>query len=410
MKFLRKFFDNQEKHFKEGGKLKGLYYVYEAFDTILFTPGKRTPGASHIRDAMDFKRIMMVVIYALVPAIIMGLYNTGYQANLVLAGLEEAAIQAQGWRVGLLTGLGIGLDPGNVFACFLHGLLYFLPIYIVTMLVGLFWEFLFCCVRKHEMHEGFLVTGLLFPLILPPTIPLWQVAIGISFGVVIGKEVFGGVGMNIFNPALMARAFLFFAYPAGITGNAVWVAVDGVTKATPLAKAAEAGVTGLVEAGSNLAASWWDAFIGIIPGSIGETSTLACLIGAFILVVTGIGSWRIMVSILVGMVGLSLFLNVIGSSTNPMFGVTPIWHLVLGGFAFGTVFMATDPVSAAITKKGKYYYGLLIGCLVVLIRVINPAYPEGMMLAILFGNMCAPLIDYVYIKKNIKRRSLRYVK
>lgn len=410
MKFLRKFFDNQEKHFKEGGKLKGLFYVYEAFDTILFTPGKRTPGASHIRDAMDFKRIMMMVIYALVPAIIMGLYNTGYQANLVLAGLEEAAVQAQGWRVGLLTGLGIGLNPGNVFACFLHGLLYFLPIYIVTMVVGLFWEFLFCCIRKHEMHEGFLVTGLLFPLILPPTIPLWQVAIGISFGVVIGKEVFGGVGMNIFNPALMARAFLFFAYPAQISGNAVWVAVDGVTKATPLANAAEAGINGLVEAGSSLAASWWDAFIGIIPGSMGETSTLACLIGAFILVVTGIGSWRIMVSILVGMVGLSLLLNLIGSSTNPMFGVTPIWHLVLGGFAFGTIFMATDPVSAAITKKGKYLYGLLIGVMVVLIRVINPAYPEGMMLAILFGNMCAPLIDYVYIKRNIKRRSLRYVK
>jgi len=410
MKFLRKFFDNQEKHFKEGGKLKGLYYVYEAFDTILFTPGKRTPGASHIRDAMDFKRIMMVVIYALVPVIIMGLYNTGYQANLALAGLEEAAIQAQGWRVGLLTGLGIGLNPGNVFACFLHGLLYFLPIYIVTMAVGLFWEFLFCCIRKHEMHEGFLVTGLLFPLILPPTIPLWQVAIGISFGVVIGKEVFGGVGMNIFNPALMARAFLFFAYPGEISGNAVWVAVDGVTKATPLANAAEAGINGLVHAGSNLAASWWDAFIGIIPGSIGETSTLACLIGAFILIVTGIGSWRIMGSVVVGMVGLSLLLNLVGSPTNPMFGLNPWWHLVLGGFAFGTVFMATDPVSAAITKKGKYIYGLLIGCLVVLIRVINPAYPEGMMLAILFGNMCAPLIDYVYLKKNIKRRSLRYVK
>jgi Na+-transporting NADH:ubiquinone oxidoreductase subunit B len=410
MKFLRKFFDNQEKHFKEGGKLKGLYYVYEAFDTILFTPGKRTPGASHIRDAMDFKRIMMVVIYALVPAIIIGLYNTGYQANLALAGLEEAAVQAQGWRVGLLTGLGIGLNPGNVFACFLHGLLYFLPIYIVTMAVGLFWEFLFCCIRKHEMHEGFLVTGLLFPLILPPTIPLWQVAIGISFGVVIGKEVFGGVGMNIFNPALMARAFLFFAYPGEISGNAVWVAVDGVTKATPLANAAEAGINGLVHAGSNLAATWWDAFIGIIPGSIGETSTLACLIGAFILIVTGIGSWRIMGSVVVGMVGLSLLLNLVGSPTNPMFGLNPWWHLVLGGFAFGTVFMATDPVSAAITKKGKYIYGLLIGCLVVLIRVINPAYPEGMMLAILFGNMCAPLIDYVYLKKNIKRRSLRYVK
>jgi len=409
MKFLRKFLDKQEKHFKEGGKLKGLYFVYEAFDTILYTPGKRTPGASHIRDAMDFKRIMMVVIYSLIPAIIIGLYNTGYQANLALAGLEEAAVQAQGWRVGLLTGLGIGLDPANVFACFLHGLLYFLPIYIVTMVVGLSWEFLFCCIRKHEMHEGFLVTGLLFPLILPPTIPLWQVAIGISFGVVIGKEVFGGVGMNIFNPALLARAFLFFAYPIQISGDAVWIAVDGVSKATPLARAAEAGMAGLVETGAHLATSWWDAFVGIIPGSIGETSALACLIGAVILIVTGIGSWRIMVSIMVGMVGLSLLFNLTGSSTNPMFGVTPWWHLVVGGFAFGTVFMATDPVSAAITKKGKYVYGLLIGCLVILIRVLNPAYPEGMMLAILFGNMTAPLIDRIFIKKNINRRKLRYV-
>ncbi|MGD2088618.1 MAG: NADH:ubiquinone reductase (Na(+)-transporting) subunit B [Candidatus Aminicenantes bacterium] len=410
MKFLRKFLDKQEKHFKEGGKLKGLYYLYEAIDAFLYTSGKPTPGASHIRDAMDFKRIMMMVVYALVPAVLMGLYNVGYQANLGLAKLGEIALQSQGWRVDLLMGVGIGLNPGNIFACFLHGLLYFLPIYIVSMAVGGFWEVLFACIRKHEVHEGFLVTGLLFPLILPPTIPLWQVAIGISFGVVIGKEVFGGVGMNIFNPALMARAFLFFAYPAQISGNAVWVAVDGVTKATPLANAAADGVTGLVQAGSNLAGSWWDAFIGIIPGSIGETSTLACLIGAFILVVTGIGSWRIMVSVLVGMVGLSVLLNLIGSPTNPMFGMTPWWHLVLGGFAFGTVFMATDPVSAAITKKGKYIYGLLIGVLVVLIRVINPAYPEGMMLAILFCNMCAPLIDYVYLKKNIKRRSLRYVK
>ncbi|UCH95925.1 MAG: NADH:ubiquinone reductase (Na(+)-transporting) subunit B [Candidatus Aminicenantes bacterium] len=410
MRFLRKFLDKQEKHFKEGGKLKGLYYLYEAIDAFLYTSGKPTPGASHIRDAMDYKRIMMVVVYSLIPAVLMGLYNVGYQANLELVELGEAALQAQGWRVNLLMGLGIGVNSANVIACFLHGLLYFLPIYIVTMAVGGFWEVLFACIRKHEVHEGFLVTGLLFPLILPPTIPLWQVALGISFGVVIGKEVFGGVGMNIFNPALMARAFLFFAYPAEITGNAVWVAVDGVTKATPLANAAEAGVTGLAEAGGNLAASWWDAFIGIIPGSIGETSTLACLIGAFILIITGIGSWRIMVSVLVGMVGLSLLLNLLGSTTNPMFAMAPWWHLVLGGFAFGTVFMATDPVSAAITKKGKYYYGLLIGCLVVLIRVLNPAYPEGMMLAILFGNMFAPLIDHIYIKKNIKKRSLRYVK
>ena len=409
MKFLRKFLDKQEKHFKEGGKLKGLYYLWEAVDAFLYTSGKPTAGASHIRDGMDFKRIMMVVVYALVPAVLMGLYNVGFQANLELAKLGEAALQSQGWRVDLLMGLRIGLNPANIFACFLHGLLYFLPIYIVTMAVGGFWEVLFACIRKHEVHEGFLVTGLLFPLILPPTIPLWQVAIGISFGVVIGKEVFGGVGMNIFNPALLARAFLFFAYPIQITGDAVWVAVDGVSKATPLARAAEVGIAGLVETGSHLASSWWDAFVGLIPGSIGETSALACLIGAVILIATGIGSWRIMVSIMVGMVGLSLLFNLIGSSTNPMFGVTPWWHMVVGGFAFGTVFMATDPVSAAITKKGKYIYGLLIGCLVIMIRVLNPAYPEGMMLAILFGNMTAPLIDRIFIKKNIKRRKLRYV-
>jgi Na+-transporting NADH:ubiquinone oxidoreductase subunit B len=404
MKFLRKFLDKQEKHFKEG-KLKGLFYLFEAIDTLLYTPGKRTSGASHIRDTIDFKRIMMMVIIALAPAVLIGLYNVGFQANQELAKLGEEAIKTQGWRVSLLNGLGIGLNASNIFACFIHGLLYFLPIYIVTMLVGGFWEVLFACIRKHEVHEGFFVTGLLFPLILPPTIPLWQVAIGISFGVVIGKEIFGGVGMNIFNPALLARAFLFFAYPVQISGNAVWVAVDGVTKATPLAVAAEAGTQALTST-----ASWWDAFLGIIPGSIGETSTLACLIGAFILIVTGIGSWRIMTSVLVGMVGFSLLFNLVGSSSNPMFGVDPLWHLVLGGFAFGTVFMATDPVSAAITKKGKYAYGLLIGFLVVLVRVINPGYPEGMMLAILFANMFAPLIDRIYINKNIKRRNLRYVK
>jgi len=419
MKFLRKFLDKQEKHFKEG-KLKGLYYLYEAIDTLLYTPGKRTAGASHIRDTIDFKRIMMMVIIALAPAVLIGLYNVGYQANAGIAaeiarmtkdGAAPEAIQgflqAQGWRAGILNGLGIGLSASNILACFIHGLLYFLPIYIVTMLAGGFWEVLFACIRKHEVHEGFFVTGLLFPLILPPTIPLWQVAIGISFGVVIGKEIFGGVGMNIFNPALVARAFLFFAYPVQISGDAVWIAVDGVSKATPLAEAAAKGLQPVM---ANLD-SWWNAFVGIIPGSIGETSTLACLIGAFILIVTGIGSWRIMVSVLVGMVGLSLLLNLVSSPTGPpMYGLSPLWHLVLGGFAFGTVFMATDPVSAAITRKGKYIYGLLIGFMVVLVRVINPGYPEGMMLAILFGNMFAPLIDRIYINKNIKRRNLRYVK
>jgi Na+-transporting NADH:ubiquinone oxidoreductase subunit B len=400
MKFLRKFLDKQEKHFEKGGKLGGLYYLYEAIDSFLYTPGKPAPGASHIRDAIDFKRIMMVVVYALVPAVLVGLYNTGYQANLLLGKMDAAALQEQGWRVGLLTGLGLGVDPGNLFACFIHGLLYFLPIYIVTLAAGGFWEVLFACVRKHEVHEGFLVTSLLFPLILPPTIPLWQVALGISFGVVIGKEVFGGVGMNIFNPALMGRAFLFFAYPANISGDAVWVAVDGVSKATPLAQVA-GGV-------ADNALTWWDAFVGIIPGSIGETSTLACLIGAVILIVTGVGSWRIMASITVGMAGTAMLFKLIGSTTNLMFGLDPLWHFVLGGFAFGMVFMATDPVSAAITKKGKYVYGLLIGIMVVMVRVVNPAYPEGMMLAILFGNMFAPVIDRIFISKNIKRRKLRY--
>lgn len=400
MKFLRKFLDKQEKHFEKGGKLKGIYPLYEAIDTFLYTPGKPTPGPSHIRDAMDFKRMMMVVVYALIPAVLVGLYNTGFQANVELAKLGSEA--AKGWRIAVLNGLGIGLDASNIFACFIHGLLYFLPIYIVTLAAGGFWEVLFASIRKHEVQEGFLVTSLLFPLIMPPTIPLWQVAVGISFGVVIGKEVFGGVGMNMFNPALVGRAFLFFAYPAQISGDAVWVAVDGVSRATPLAELADPLL--------KFSTSWWDAFVGIIPGSIGETSTLAILIGAFILIVTGIGSWRIMTSIVAGAVGLTLLLNLAGSSTNAMFGVGPEWHLVLGGFMFGTVFMATDPVSAAFTRKGQYVYGLLIGFMVVLVRVINPAFPEGMMMAILFGNLFAPLIDRIVINKTIKRRKLRYVK
>ncbi len=399
MKFLRQFLDKQEKHFEKGGKLERLYPLYEALDTFMYTSAQPTSGASHIRDAMDFKRMMMIVVFALVPAALFGIYNAGYQANLLLAQMGDAA--ASGWRAGIVSGLGIGFAPGNIIGCFIHGLLYFLPIYIVTLAAGGFWEVLFACVRKHEVQEGFLVTSLLFPLILPPTIPLWQVAVGVSFGVVIGKEVFGGVGMNIFNPALLGRAFLFFAYPAQISGDSVWAAVDGVSKATPLAQFADTAL--------EMSSTWMDAFLGFIPGSIGETSTLACLIGAVILIATGIGSWRIMAGIGIGMVGTSLLLNAAGSATNPMFAVDPMWHLVLGGFAFGTVFMATDPVTAAFTSKGKYVYGLFIGLLVVLVRVVNPAFPEGMMLAILFGNMLAPLIDRVVINKNIKRRKLRYV-
>jgi Na+-transporting NADH:ubiquinone oxidoreductase subunit B len=415
MKFLRKILDRHGKLYEKGGKLERLYPLYEAFDNFLYTSGKVTSQPPFIRDVNDFKRVMMVVVYALIPAVIMALYNTGYQANLIFSKLGRLA--ASGWRINILTALGVGFDPNSILANIFHGALYFLPVYIVTMAVGGFWEVLFAVVRKHEIQEGFLVTGLLFPLILPPAIPLWQVAIGISFGIVIGKEVFGGVGMNILNPALTARAFLFFAYPLKITGDAVWAAVDGLSMATPLAVISEKGLSGLAAIPVNIqgvdlhpvAVTFKDAFLGLIPGSMGETSTLACLIGAVILIMTGVGSWRIMVSVLAGMTGLSLLFNLIGSATNPMFSMSPLWHLVLGGFAFGTVFMATDPVSAAVTNKGKYVYGILIGVMVVLIRVLNPAFPEGVMLPILFGNVFASIIDRIFINANIKRRLLRNV-
>ena len=277
------------------------------------------------------------------------------------------------------------------------------PIYLVTNIVGGLWEALFCIVRRHELNEGFLVTGSLFPLICPPTLPLWQVALGISFGVVIGKEIFGGTGKNFLNPALTGRAFLFFAYPAQISGDKVWTALDGVSRATPLSHAAEGGVQAVIGV-----TSWFDAFFGLIPGSMGETSTLACLFGAAVLILSGIGSWRIMSSGLVSVVVISLMFNLIGSSTNPMFGLGPHWHLVLGGLAFGLVFMATDPVSGAMTEEGQWVYGFLIGTMCILIRVVNPAFPEGMMLAILFGNVFAPLIDQLVLKFHIKRR-LRHV-
>lgn len=399
MKSLRHLLDAAGRHFKPGGKFQRLYYLFEAVDTFIYTTGKVTTGRVHVRDFMDLKRMMITVFFALLPAVLMALYNTGLQANLILSKL--AVIQPSNWQQSFLVCLGVPFDPQNFWANILHGALYFVPVYIVTLAVGGFWEVLFAIIRKHEIAEGFLVTSLLFPLILPPTIPYWQVALGISFGVVLGKEVFGGVGMNIFNPALVGRAFLFFAYPAQISGDKVWVAVDAVSKATPLAQLA---------AGSPmLGYSWWEAFLGTIPGSMGETSTLACLLGAIILILTGIGSWKIMLSVLIGMIATATTFNFIGSATNPMFMVPPHWHLVLGGFAFGTVFMATDPVSAAITEGGKWLYGLLIGILVVMVRVVNQAFPEGMMLAILFGNMFAPLFDRIFINRHIKRRARRYV-
>jgi Na+-transporting NADH:ubiquinone oxidoreductase subunit B len=388
-------------HFQPGGKLARLYPLYEAADTFLYSPGKVTSGSLHVRDAMDLKRIMIIVVVALIPCFYMAMWNTGYQANSALA---LTGTHLDGWRGAILALLGYGADPRSLVDNLLMGAVWFLPVYLVTNIVGGFWEVLFSVVRKHELNEGFLVTGSLFPLICPPTMPLWQVALGITFGVVIGKEIFGGTGKNFMNPALAGRAFLFFAYPAQITGDKIWTAVDGYSSATPLARAAEGGTTAVT-----VSVTWMEAFIGAIPGSMGETSTLACLVGAAILLATGVASWRIMLACVLGASFLVTLFTVFGSATNPMFGLPFYWHFVLGGFAFGTVFMTTDPVSGAMTPQGQWFYGLLIGAMCILIRVVNPAFPEGMMLAILFGNLCAPLIDHLVLKRHILRRGLRHV-
>lgn len=398
MKFLEHFFESKKHLFEKGGKFEKMYPLYEAIDTFAFTPDSVTKSTAHVRDGIDLKRTMITVVMAMMPAILFGIYNAGLQANLILA---TGKFQAAGWRSDLLLSLGLAHDPANYIANFIYGLLYFLPIFLVCNVVGGFWEVLFATIRKHEVNEGFLVTGWLLPLTLPPTIPLWQVALGTSFGVVFAKEVFGGTGKNIFNPALMCRAFLFFAYPAQISGDAVWTAVDGFTGATALSQAAAGGI-------ESLAYSWNDAFFGFMPGSIGETSTFACLLGAAYLIISGIGSWRIMLSMFLGMVFMSVVFNSIGSETNPMFAVPAHWHLVLGSFAFACAFMATDPVSAAMTDTGRWIYGFLIGMMGVIIRVVNPAYPEGWMLAILFMNAFSPTIDYFVIKANIKRRMARH--
>jgi Na+-transporting NADH:ubiquinone oxidoreductase subunit B len=404
MKALRSFLDKKAKLFEPGGKLEKLYPLWEAQDTILYTPGKVTSGPSHVRDALDLKRMMSLVVLALVPTIAMALYNTGYQAHLAIS---RGAAPLDRWQTSAMEAMGLAFDPGSIWACVVHGALYFLPILVMTFAVGGFWEVLFASLRRHEVNEGFLVTGFLFPLILPATTPLWQVALGVTFGVVLGKEIFGGTGMNFLNPALLSRAFLFFAYPAEISGDSVWIAAgtsaDGVSGATWLSEAAAGG-----QAAVTAGVTWMDAFLGLVPGSMGETSMLACLIGAAILIISGVGSWRIMVGVTIGTILMALSLNAIGSQTNPFFDVPFLWHFVLGGWAFGTVFMATDPVSAAQTDRGRWIYGFLIGVLVVLIRVINPAYPEGMMLAILFMNIMAPLIDHFVVAANIKRRRARY--
>ncbi|MBQ9875142.1 MAG: NADH:ubiquinone reductase (Na(+)-transporting) subunit B [Thermoguttaceae bacterium] len=390
--------------FAKGKPLSFLYQLYDAADTFFFSTNQKTTGSVHVRDCNDLKRAMFTVVLALIPCALFGIFNVGYQANLLH---NQCGAVPGGWHGTFLLWLN-GQCPGlrlfdytSVLGCFLYGLVYYLPVYIVTMIVGIFWEVVFATVYKHEVNEGFFVTGFLFPLICPATIPLWQVALAISFGVVIGKEIFGGTGRNFLNPALVARAFLFFAYAGQITGDKVWTAVDGVSKATPLSYASE-GAQAIVGAGYQ----WYDAFLGLIPGAVGETSTVCCLIGAAVLLTAGIASWRIMGSMFVGGMGLAWIFSLCGSN-NPAMNLGPWWHFVLGGFAFGMVFMATDPISAAQTRLGQYIYGLLVGALVIVVRVFNPAYPEGCMLVILFGNCVAPLIDHFVVEANVRRRMKR---
>lgn len=401
---MRDFLDKIEHNFEKGGKYEKWYALYEAVDTFFYRPGSVTRTTAHVRDGIDLKRMMITVWLCTFPAMFFGMWNVGHQANLIFAQSPELLAAQDGWRFSLIGALA-GFDPNSLWDCFIQGAAWFLPIYLVTFVVGGFWEVLFASIRRHEVNEGFFVTSVLFALILPPTIPLWQVALGISFGVVIGKEVFGGTGKNFLNPALVGRAFLFFAYPAQISGDGVWTAVDGFAGATSLSLAAAGGVEAITGQGL----TWMDAFLGFEHGSIGETSTLAILIGGAVLLLTKIAAWRIVAGVMIGMVATSTLFNVIGSDTNPLFAMPWYWHLVVGGFAFAMVFMATDPVSASMTNTGKWLFGALIGLMVVLIRVVNPAFPEGMMLAILFANLFAPLIDHFVVQANIKRRLARNV-
>jgi len=398
-KLLRKWLDDAAPHFHKGGRLEKWYALYEAVDTIFYQPLDVTKTTAHVRDGIDLKRIMITVWLCAFPAMFYGMYNVGYQANTIMAQMGMESVSD--WH-GPLIELLAGYDPNSWWDCLWHGAVYFVPIYATTFVVGGFWEVLFAIKRGHEVNEGFFVTSILFALTCPPDLPLWLVALGISFGVVIGKEVFGGTGKNFLNPALTGRAFLFFAYAPYMSGDGVWTTVDGYTGATALSIAQQQGMSAVQEH-----LSWMDAFVGQMQGSIGETSTLMILLGGGILLLMGIASARIVGGVLIGMTLTALLFNAIGSDTNPMMAMPPQWHLVLGGFAFGMMFMATDPVSASMTNTGKWWFGGLIGVMVVLIRVVNPAFPEGMMLAILFANLFAPLIDHVVVQSNIKRRLAR---
>ncbi|MBW8191781.1 NADH:ubiquinone reductase (Na(+)-transporting) subunit B [Neiella marina] len=400
---LKSLFENSEHLFEKGGKYEKWYALYEAAYTLFYTPGLVTKKNTHVRDNIDLKRIMILVWLGVFPAMFFGMFNVGDQAATALAA---GYALPDTWQVGLfqLFGAELGADAGVITKMW-YGACFFLPIYATVFAVGGFWEVLFAMVRGHEVNEGFFVTSILFALIVPASLPLWQAALGITFGVVVAKEFFGGTGRNFLNPALAGRAFLFFAYPAQISGDSVWTAVDGFSGATALSQWAAGGAEQVAASGL----TWTHAFLGHMQGSIGEVSTLAILLGGLLIMYTGVASWRIVAGVMVGMVATALLFNGISSDTNPMFSMPWHWHLVLGGFAFGMIFMATDPVSASFTHSGRWAYGILIGVMVVLIRVVNPAFPEGMMLAILFANLFAPLFDHFVVQSNIKRRLARNV-
>jgi Na+-transporting NADH:ubiquinone oxidoreductase subunit B len=391
-KLIESLMHKQAPLFKKGAKLHWAWPLFDGGETFLLRLGNKTEKGAHVRDPMDSKRLMIMVVYALMPAMIFGMWNIGYQAALA-EGAESITI----------------LDA------FIRGAWAMLPIIATSYIAGGIAEVIFCLIRGHEISEGFLVTGLIFPLTLPPTIPLWMVAMSIVFGVVIGKEVFGGVGMNILNPALTARAFAFFTYPSVISGARVWdvadktAVVDGYTGATPLltVSSLEPGVDP-VQALADAGWTWMDLFLGFVPGSMAEVSAAACLLGALFLLTVGIGSWRVMISCVVGLAAVTfLFNGLAGPESNASMTLPFHYHAVMGGFAYGAIYMATDPVSAAATNRGRLIYGFFIGALAALIRVINPAYPEGMMLAILFMNVFAPLIDYYVVKGTTRRRLAR---
>lgn len=402
---LRRVLDDMEPHFTKGGKYQAFYALYEAVDTIFYSPSRVTRAEPHVRDGIDLKRVMITVWFAAWIPMFYGMYNLGFQANSAIASMGLTG--GGDWHEPIIALLA-GHNPASLWDNLVYGAVYFIPIYAVVFIVGGFWEVLFAIKRGHEINEGFFVTSILFALIVPPDIPLWQAALGISFGIVIGKEVFGGTGKNFLNPALTGRAFLYFAYAPNMSGDSVWTAVDGFSGATALGQIASEGLPAIAAAtGREL--TWMDAFLGQMQGSIGETSTLAILLGAVILLVTRIASWRIMLGVFLGMCAMSTLLNQLGSESNPAFATPWYWHFVLGGFAFGMVYMATDPVSSSMTNIGKWIFGAMIGVMTVIIRVVNPAYPEGIMLAILFANLFAPLIDYYVVKANIARRRARGV-